>query len=712
MGLERTASVMQGVDTNFHIDTLRPIVELAGQVCRTPYEPASDAGRRLRRITDHVRACTMAIHENVYPGPNKEKYVVRRLLRRAVLDGHQLGMREPFLHKLVPLVVDMMKTPYPELADSTQRISGVIRQEEESTLTTIDSGLPRAERLLDQLQQSGSTTLDGQQAAQLYSTYGFPPELLETLASERRIAFDWGGFQQALRVESDEAHGLFKEGPIEQLKKTLQATEFLGYDVTDASAEIKGLVKGDTLQNELSADPDQDVVVVLDRSPFYGEAGGQVGDVGVLDGQHLRFEVRDTQREGSLLLHYGRLVQGRMRTGDRVRTAVDASRREGIRRAHSATHILHYALQKNLGSHAQQQGSKVDEDWLRFDFTNLAPVDAGQIDRIEADVHQRIKAGERIGAQVIPLAEARKHGAMMLFGEKYPDPVRMISMGDFSRELCGGTHLDSTAAVTAFEIITEEGVSAGTRRVVAVTGPKAQQHREQTIQAAQTAAGHLGCDPQQLPQAVRVLIERVRDLKKQLAGSPARTEPLPRRWPSPASSDGDRYTWLRAGMREAARLLNVALFDVPDRIASLLEEMHSAEQQLQRRQEVGTLSADRLLQEAQEVDGTQVIVAEIPLAGANLMRQLIDQVRRKVAPSAVLLASAEQPGKVMLVAGVSRELVDRGLSAGEWVKAVAPAVDGGGGGRPDMAQAGGKSAEKIPQALKEARDWIRLQLAG
>ena len=517
MGLERTAATLQGVPTNYHIDTLMPIVLAAADVCGVKYELDSDNGRRLRRITDHVRACTFAVHENVYPGANKEKYVVKRLLRRAVLDGHQMGLRDPFLFKLVPKVAEMMKRPYPELGETVKRVSGVIEKEEANFFSTIDAGLNHIDRVFAEMRHDNRVTVDGAVAAELYQTYGVPPELFESLAAEHNLAFDWQGYHVAME-EHGEVSGKVQhtvmgaKGPIDSLKQALHSTEFLGYTTTDADAVVMGIVAGTPPHDHLcdkmhEIGHENPVRVVLDRTPFYGESGGQVGDTGRLIGEGVEFKVTDTQKDGQLVIHIGHLVKGVLREGAKVKAVVDAGRRAGIRRAHSATHILHYSLQKNLGSHAQQQGSKVDNDWLRFDFTNLAPVAPEQLDAISRDVTSRVAAAEPVEWKILPLADARKLGSMMLFGEKYPDPVRMVSMGSqpdktFSRELCGGTHLDNTNEVECFEILAEEGVSAGTRRITALTGMRAAEHIEQTAAALKQAAKQLGSSLIDVPHAV------------------------------------------------------------------------------------------------------------------------------------------------------------------------------------------------------------------
>jgi alanyl-tRNA synthetase len=721
MGLERTAATLQGVPTNFHIDILLPIVEAAADVCGVRYEYESDNGRRLRRITDHVRACTFAIHENVYPGANKEKYVVKRLLRRAVLDGHQIGMREPFLYKLVPMVVEVMNRPYPELTETTERVSGVIEKEEANFFATIDDGLSRIERVFDEMRKDNRVTVDGGVAAELYQTYGVPPELFESLAAEHNLAFDWKGYHRAME-EHGEASGKVQHvvmgarGPLDSLKQALHATEFLGYETTEAEAVIKGIVAGRPPQDRLCDKMEEDghdrlVRVILNRTPFYGESGGQVGDTGKLVGDTFEFEVTDTQKDGQLVVHEGRLLRGVMREGAAVRAIVDQRRRAGIRRAHSTTHILHYALRKHLGSHAQQQGSKVDDDWLRFDFTNLSPVSTEQLAAVSATVNERIKAAAPVRWETVPLAEARAQGAMMLFGEKYPDPVRMVSMGEFSRELCGGTHLTNTSQVELFEILGEEGISAGTRRITALTGSKAAEHVRQTSLAVSKAASLLAVTPLALPQAAGALATRSRELKKHLTAGTAPGKHKARR-PGPETAAQPSYDELRQAIAEAGRLLSVAPLAVPERIAALQAEVAALEKQLAEREAAGPLSGEVLLQAAEQVAGVTVVVSEVPGIEANLMRQLIDQVRSKASPSAVLLASRQGDDKVTLVAGVSKDLEARKISAGEWIRPVAKAVGGGGGGRPDMAQAGGKQPAKLPEALQIARDKIRQMIGG
>jgi alanyl-tRNA synthetase len=373
---------------------------------------------------------------------------------------------------------------------------------------------------------------------------------------------------------------------------------------------------------------------------------------------------------------------------------------------------LHHALQRHVGSHAQQQGSKVEDDWLRFDFTNLAPVDAEHLAAIEQDVNEKVAAKAPIRWQYLPIAEARKAGAMMLFGEKYPETVRMVSMGDFSKELCGGIHLDNTSEVGPFEIVSEEGVSAGTRRITALTGEKAKENAARTIAALELTAKKLGVGPLDVPVAVKHVAQNLRDLKKQLASGAKPSEVLGiKTVPVKPVSGAPTYADQKAALKEAARTLNVSLFDVPARVGAALAEIEDLKKQLAAQSQSGEISADSLLNSAQEIAGAKVIVAETPGANPNLMRQWIDQLRKKGGSLAVLLAAGQGEDKVTLVAGVTRDLVEKGVSAGNWVRDVAPVVGGGGGGKPDMAQAGGKSPDKLPEALEAARQVIKTMLA-
>lgn len=654
MGLERTAAALQGVDSNFHIDILQPLVEAAGEVCGLRYNPGDENGRRMRRIADHIRACTMAIHEDVRPGPKKQGYVVRRLLRRAVLDGHQMGVRHPAIYQLVPIVAQLMKTPYPELQETAARVQEVIKSEEEHFLGNLDLGLNRIESLFAEMKRQHRGVISGAEAADMYQTYGFPPELFESIAAEHNLTFDWPGFYDEMARHAKESGAgqvvdVFKTGPIESLKRVVHATQFVGYDSTELEgARVVGIVAKNRLCDQLEEiGQDQPVSIVIDKTPFYGEKGGQVGDTGFLIDGDMRFEVSDTQIDGDLVLHRGHLLAGKITLEETVTAQVNRARRQGIRRAHSATHLLHFALRKHLGEHAVQQGSKVDDDWLRFDFAHNAAPTPEQLAKIEEEVNALILSGDAVTWANMSLADARRCGAMMLFGEKYPDVVRMVAMGDYSKELCGGTHLSNTAEVGYFKIVAEESVAAGTRRITALTGMAA-----------------------------------VRQARRE-----------------------------RVVLAEIAALLRSPVDEAVARIEGLQKEIRQLKKQAAAGGKTLSVSVESLLANAEKIGGVNVVVAELPPTGPNELRQLIDQLRRKAPPLAAMLACRDEEGaKLTLLAGLSDELTTRKLSAVDWVKAAAAVVGGSGGGRPDMAQAGGKTLERLDEALDVARNAIRRSL--
>ena len=653
MGLERIASVVQGVDTNYHIDILRPLVEAAGDICSRKYDPASDDGRRLRRIADHVRACTFSVHENVYPDKQKQGYVIRRLLRRAVLDGRQMGLSAPFLHKLVPVVADMMKASYPELGETISSVSKVIEREEQSFFSTIDAGLNRIDKVFDEMKSKNKLMVPGRDAFDMYQTHGFPPELFETIAAERNLTFDWSGFKKEM-----EEHGkisnvgekiVFSSGPLDALKKAMHGSTFLGYEKLEAEGKIVGLIAQDKLVDQVDeighAKP---VVVVLDQTPFYGESGGQVGDTGEIRGEGFAFEVIDTLKEGGFTLHAGHLRAGVLKLGEKGTATVNTDRRQAIRRAHSATHLMHYALQKHVSKDALQRGSKVSGDELRFDFGHPTQVSKEQLAQIENEVNAKIVEAAPIDWKNLPIAEARQQGAMMLFGEKYPDVVRMVSMGDFSKELCGGTHLDNTGQVGLFKIVSEENVAAGTRRITAVTG--------------------------------RAALERTRKQE--------------------------------ALLHEVAAELKSSVDDAPKRVAALVKEIKELKKQLATGVRAGGPTVDQMLADAKVVGSTKIVTAEIPGGTGDTLRAIIDQLRMKQPSIAALLGATDDEGKVVLVAGITHDLQAKKVHAGNWVKSAATIVGGSGGGRPDMAQAGGKHPEKLADALSEGLSAMAKQLGA
>jgi alanyl-tRNA synthetase len=653
MGLERMASVLQGVDTNYHIDILRPLVEAAGEICAVKYEPESDNGRRLRRIADHVRACSFAIHENVYPDNEKQGYVVRKLIRRAVVDGYQMGIHQAFLYQLPEVVARMMKASYPELLETAQRVAQGLRNEESQFFEVINAGMPRVERLFEETKKTGSKAVSGRETFNLLQTYGFPPELTETLALERGLELDWDGFKKA-QQKHEEASGagqrkeLFKQGPLDKIRETLQSSEFVGYESESADSQVMGLLVNNELSYKLDElDSKLPAVIVLDRTPFYGEMGGQVGDTGWIIGPRGRFEVTDTRVEDVFILHVGYLREGRIEYKDQVKATVDAPRRQAIRRAHSATHLLQYALRKTLGTQTHQKGSKVEADLLRFDFNHEHALSAEQLAAIETEVNTRAIEAVPVQWTLMPKEEAQKLGAMMLFGEKYPDIVRVVSMGEYSKELCGGTHLVNTAQTGLMKIIGEESIAKGIRRITALTGLAAVQRVQRDDALLRRIGMSIRAAAEDLPDRVETLNKQVRELQKKASHAP--------------KSDG--------------------------------------------------VGVDQLVADAVEVQGVRIVAAEVPGGTPQSLRDLIDQLRRKAAPVAVLLGTKQDEGKVMLIAGLSRDLVDRGLDSVQWIREAAALVGGKGGGRADMAQAGGKLAEKLGEALELGRSELVKRLA-
>ena len=660
MGLERMAAALQGVPSNFEIDILKPLVAATAEHLSHHYDRSSPDGIRIRRIADHVRALTFMIHENVKPSAEEQGYVVRRLLRRAFLDAYLIkGQNEPFLFGIVPTVAEVMHRPYPELADSVQRIQTVIREEEEQFVRTVANGLRLFNDVLRKTRASGSDVVSGGDAFTLHATYGFPVEVTESFATEYNMRVDRPGFQAEMAEHSKKSRGnadaaaVFTAGPLDTLKKSYhRGSEFLGYTTTRSAARVIGIVAQNQLTDQATAGPDGAplVVLVLDRTPFYGESGGQVGDVGAIRGDGFAFEVSDTKKENDFTLHLGRVTEGQVALNASVVAEVNTERRQAIRRAHSATHILHHALHTHLGKHAQQAGSKVESDRLRFDFANPEPTGRERLAAIEEMVNRKVLAGDAISWTTMPIAEAKALGAMALFGEKYPDVVRVVQMGDYSRELCGGTHLDNAGQVGLFKVVAEEPVASGTRRITALTGQAALDYIRQEQQTLASVAAALKVPSSQAAERVAVLIEENRTLKKQAAQRKAEAAPK--------------------------------------------------------------VAPDDLLAAATVVGSVRVIAAALGAGSPDELRQLIDVLRRKCPSELAVLLASTADGKVNLAAGLTPDLINGGLHAGQWLKVVAPVVGGGGGGRPDLAQAGGKDPAQIPAALERAVAFVREKLNG
>lgn len=652
MGLERCASTLQGVLSNFEIDTLKPLCQAAGEIVGAKYEYSAPEGRALRRIADHVRACSFALHEGCGPGPEKENYIVRLLLRRAAMEGFLLGKQEPFLYQLVPAVAEVMKQPYPEFLQTVDAVANGIHEEEKQFQKVVESGITRFRRLVDTAKKEGSKVLSGDAAFDLHQTDGFLIELTESLAANEGLTVDMTRFQECKEEHKKTsgrgafANSVMSAGPLDTLRKG-GGTQFLGYDTTTADAEVVGIIADGQLAQSFDTAEVQ-VGVVLNRSPFYGEAGGQVGDIGTISGPGFEFDVQDTQRDGELLVHIGRLNFGTISPGAKVHAMADSARREGIRRAHSATHILHHALRKYLGENATQRGSKVQQDELRFDFAHSKGLTQEELLNIEDEINARISEGAPVSTRLMPIAEAKQVGAMALFGEKYPDNVRVVSMGEFSRELCGGTHLSNTGQVGLCRVIRDELVAAGVRRITCFTGPKALARVRETEALLKESAALIKSQPDELPRKIEALQNELREARKELA----------------------KYT-----------------------VASLAD------------------AAAQLVAKAETINGVKLIVHNAADCPRDSLKDFVDRIREK-APSCAILLAMEHEGKAAFIAAVSKDvLISKGLNASECVKTAAKICSGGGGGRPDLAEAGGKDPSKLAEALEAAAAYCRGKLA-
>jgi alanyl-tRNA synthetase len=637
MGLERLAAVMQGVHSNYEIDLFRNLIQavadLAGQ--------GDLHDKSLRVIADHIRSCAFLIVDGVMPSNEGRGYVLRRIIRRAIRYGHKLGLREPFFYKLVVPLEAEMGEAYPELGKRSAVVERVLRQEEERFEETLDQGL----RIFEQ-SVAGLTgqVIPGETVFRLYDTYGFPVDLTADVARERGLELDMAGFEEAMGRQRERARaasqfGVDWSGSVEGGARS----DFTGYERLADQGTIIALYREGAPVEVLEGG--ESGAAVLDRTPFYAESGGQVGDRGSLQGHSGAFEVADTRKQGSAHLHIGILSQGTLRAGEQVEARVDYAARAATARNHSATHLLHAALRQVLGEHVSQKGSLVAPDRLRFDFSHFEPVTDGQLREIERLVNREILGNVGVETRLMALDEALKAGAMALFGEKYADEVRVLSIGDFSTELCGGTHVHRSGDIGLFKILSETGIAAGVRRIEAVTGDAALDWVTDISLRLARVAGLMKADPEAVAGKVGQLLARNRELEKQLEQLTAKL----------AASQGDEL-------------------------------------------------ADRSV----EVGGLRVLAARLEGADAKSLRDTVDQLKNKLGSGVVVLAAVED-GKVRLVAGVTKDSTDR-VKAGTLVNFVAQQVGGKGGGRPDMAQAGGTDPSRLDAALQSVPEWVRSQV--
>ncbi|MBC8737590.1 alanyl-tRNA synthetase [Paraburkholderia sp. MM5496-R1] len=644
MGLERIAAVLQHVHSNYEIDLFQALIQAAGRETGV-----TDLGNNsLKVIADHIRACSFLIVDGVIPGNEGRGYVLRRIVRRAIRHGYKLGKKGSFFHRLVADLVAQMGDAYPELKQAEQRVTDVLRQEEERFFETIEHGMSILEAALADLDAAGGKTsgktLDGELAFKLHDTYGFPLDLTADVCREREVTVDESAFDDAMARQREQARAAGKFKMAQGLEYSGAKTTFHGYEeiVFDDAKVVALYVDGASVQQ---AQAGQQAVVVLDHTPFYAESGGQVGDQGVLANASTRFAVVDTLKvQADVVGHHGTLEQGTLKLGDIVKAEIDAVRRARTARNHSATHLMHKALREVLGSHVQQKGSLVDADKTRFDFAHNAPMTDEQIRRVEEIVNAEVLANAPGIVRVMSYDEAVKGGAMALFGEKYGDEVRVLDLG-FSRELCGGTHVNRSGDIGFFKIVMEGGVAAGIRRVEAITGDNAVRYVQELEARVNAAAAALKAQPAELTQRIGQVQDQVKALEKELGALKSKM----------ASSQGDE-----------------------------------------------------LAGQAIEIGGVHVLAATLEGADVKTLRETVDKLKDKLKSAAIVLASVEG-GKVSLIAGVTAD-ASKKVKAGELVNFVAQQVGGKGGGRPDMAQAGGTEPANLPAALAGVKGWVEGQL--
>ena len=644
MGLERIAAVMQGVHSNYDIDLFKNLIRAAADLAGTSDLKSSS----LRVIADHIRACSFLIVDGVLPSNEGRGYVLRRIIRRAIRHGYKLGIQEPFFFKLVPVLEREMGAAYPELTRGRSHVERVLKQEEERFAETLANGMRLLEEAIARTTAASSSVIPGDVVFKLYDTYGFPADLTADIARERGLSIDQVGFDVAMEEQRKRSQDASKFGVDLRGGATIDSrTLFQGYEGLEAQGRVVALLKAGAPVDSLGTGDQGEVI--LDRTPFYAESGGQVGDAGVLTAPAaagVKFVVEDTQKRGAAHSHLGRLMSGSIRLGDTLDAHVDAERRRGTALNHSATHLLHAALRKVLGTHVQQKGSLVAPDRLRFDFSHFEPITSAQLQEIERLVNAQIRLNSAAETKVMDYDGAVAAGAMALFGEKYEKDVRVLRIGDFSMELCGGTHVARSGDIGFFKITSEGGVAAGIRRIEALTGAAAIEYVEQSEALLKDVAGLLRGSREELRDKVRDALDRVRQMEKEIRA-------------------------------------------LKDRLAS--------------GQGVDLASG------AVDIKGVKVIATKVDGADASALRNAVDQLKDKLKSAVVVLASVENPSKIVLVAGVTSDQTGR-VKAGELVGAIAAQVGGRGGGRPDFAQAGGSNPAALDGALASVPELVRAKL--
>ncbi|MCC2928310.1 alanine--tRNA ligase [Bacillus sp. LBG-1-113] len=647
MGLERMVSVIQNVPTNFDTDLFVPIIKATETISGEAYGQDNVKDTAFKVIADHIRTVAFAVSDGALPSNEGRGYVLRRLLRRAVRYAKTININRPFMYDLVPVVAEIMAAFYPEVKEKEEFISKVIKTEEERFHETLNEGLAILSEMIKKEKDKGSSVISGADVFKLYDTYGFPVELTEEYAEDENMTVDHKGFEEEMNQQRERARNARQDVGSMQvqggaLRDVTEESTFVGYSQTKADANVIVLLRDGQLIEE--AHEGETVQIILDETPFYAESGGQIGDKGFLRSEQAVVKVKDVQKApNGQHVHEGVVESGIVQKGMHVTAEVEDHMRSGVIKNHTATHLLHQALKDVLGTHVNQAGSLVTENRLRFDFSHFGQVTKEELERIEVIVNEKIWASIPVSIDLKPIAEAKEMGAMALFGEKYGDIVRVVQVGDYSLELCGGCHVSNTAEIGLFKIVSESGIGAGTRRIEAVTGQGAYVEMNSQISVLKQTADELKTNIKEVPKRVAAL---------------------------------------QAELKEAQR-----------ENESLLAKL-------------GNVEAGAILSKVKEVDGVSVLAEKVNAKDMNHLRTMVDELKAKIG-SAVIVLGAVQNDKVNISAGVTKDLIEKGLHAGKLVKQAAEVCGGGGGGRPDMAQAGGKQPEKLEEALASVEDWVK-----
>lgn len=647
MGLERILSVMQDTPTNFETDLFMPIIKHTEELADGKYGESVEKDVAFKVIADHMRTVSFAIGDGALPSNEGRGYVLRRLLRRAVRYAKQVGIHEPFMYKLVPDVADIMVDFYPEVQNKQDFIQNVIKTEEERFHETLNDGLEILTKIIKEESAKGKNIFPGTEIFRLYDTYGFPKELTEEYVHDAGFTLDEEGFQQEMERQRERARNARQKVDSMQIQsgvlgEVTAASEFVGYENLETFTGVVELIKNKDFASEASEG--DEVYLFLEKTPFYAESGGQVGDKGWIQTEEATLEVLDVQSApNGQNLHHAMVQEGTIRKGEQVKARVERGSRSEIVKNHTATHLLHQALKDVLGDHVNQAGSLVTPDRLRFDFSHFGSVTDEELQQIEEKVNEKVWESIPVAIDYHSLEDAKSMGAMALFGEKYGDEVRVVKMGDYSIELCGGCHVTNTAEVGLFKVISETGIGAGTRRIEAVTAKGAYEYMSGKQALLNEAAGLLKTKPEGVPERIEGLFKEMRDLQRE-----------------------------------------------KDSLSAKLSN----------------LEATSILDQIEEVEGVPLLAKKVDVSDMNALRNMVDELKQKVSTGIILLASVNN-GKVQLASGVSKDLMDQGYHAGNLIKEVATRCGGGGGGRPDMAQAGGKNPEQVDEALEYAKTYVQ-----